>query len=196
MDEEIDISNFLQRHQNRSWNFDIIRMTIYHAIDNFNFEDSSCIYNVFRGIGTAELKPLISIEDIEKLSNYYLVWYKPNHQGISGLHIKDSENYLFNEISEGVLKGSQTLQYVYPLIESLKELTHDIDIIIAYDTFINKGVIIDGTKRALALYYIKHTNKTQLTNLLASTKYSIKIIYLRSNICRVLFPLDFCKLCT
>ena len=81
MDEEIDISNFLQGHQNRSWNFDIIRMTIYHAINNFNFEDSSCIYNIFRGIGTAELKPLTSIEDIEKLSNYYLVWYKPNHQG-------------------------------------------------------------------------------------------------------------------
>ena len=39
----------------------------------------------------------------------------------------------------------------------------------------HKG-LIDGTKRALALYYIKHTNKEQLTNFLNSTKYSIKII--------------------
>jgi hypothetical protein len=86
---------------------------------------------------------------------------------------------------------------VYPYIESLKEkgLTNDIDIIIAYDTFINKGLIVDGTKRSLALYYIKHTDKNLFRNLLASIKYSIKFVYLRSYVCRILFPIDFCKLC-
>ena len=196
MAEQIDISNFLQeRYPNRNWNFDTIRMTISHALDVFQFEDVSCIYNVFCDIGICELKRLSSIQDIEELSNYYLVHYKPNYQGKSGLHIKDSENYLCNEYADLILKGLNVMPDVYSLIESLKELTYDIDIIIAYDTFINKGLIVDGTKRALALCSIKQTNKEQLTNLLNSTKYSINIIYLKSNVCRILFPLDFCKLC-
>ena len=77
MAEQIDISNLLQeKFQHRTWNLDTIRMTIIHAMREFNFEDASCIYNVFRGIGTCELKPLSSIEDIEELSNYYLENFK------------------------------------------------------------------------------------------------------------------------
>lgn len=196
MAEQVDISNFLQeRYSNRNWNFDTIRMTISHALNVFQFEDVSCIYNVFRNIGICELKRLSSIEDIKELSNYYLVHYKPNYQGKSGPHIKDSENYLFYEYGDLILKGLNVMPDVYYLIESLKELTNNIDIIIAYDTFINKELIVDGTKRALALYIINHTNKEQLTNLLNSTKYSINVISLKSNVCRILFPLDFCKLC-
>jgi hypothetical protein len=193
--EQIDISDFFQnRLQSIAWNVDTIRMTIMNA-RSLNFEDSSCIFNVFRDVGICELKPLSSIEDIEDLLNYYLVWYKPNQQGRSGVELKDSKNYLFHEYVEGILTGSDNMiQNIYPLIKSLKELTSDIDIIIAYDTFIKKGLIIDGTRRALSLYYIKHTNKEQFTNLLNSTKYSIKLIYMKSNVCRILFPLDFCKL--
>jgi hypothetical protein len=199
LNEQTDIVNYLQeKYQNRNWGFDIIRMTILHAMTEFNFVDSSCIHNVFSGIGTCELKQLSSIEDIEGLLNCYLVYYKPNYQGDSGPQANGSTNYLFHEFAAGILKGSEKMIHnVYPYIESLKEkgLTNDIDIIIAYDTFINKGLIVDGTKRSLALYYIKHTDKNLFRNLLASIKYSIKFVYLRSYVCRILFPIDFCKLC-
>lgn len=173
-------------------------MTILHAMTEFNFVDLSCIHNVFSGIGTCELKQLSSIEDIEELLNYYLVYYKPNYQGDIGPQANGSINYLFREFAAEILKGSEKMiQNVCPHIESFKEkvLTNDIDIIIAYDTFINKGLIVDGTKRSLALYYIKHTNTNLFKNLLSSIKYSIKFVYLKSYVCRILFPIDFCKLC-
>ena len=91
--DQIDISDFFQdRLHNISWNTDTIRLIIKYAVDGFHFENVSCIFNVFRNIGICELKRL-SFEDLEELSNYYLVWYKPNHQRRAGVEVKDSKGY-------------------------------------------------------------------------------------------------------
>jgi|GEM_PF-6324904 hypothetical protein len=72
-------------------------------------------------------------------------------------------------------------------------LENNIDIVIAIVTSINKTLIIDGTKRCLALFYLKAKEEKKLMDILASA-YSINIVTLKSSICRILFQVDFCKL--
>jgi hypothetical protein len=87
------------------------------------------------------------------------------------------------------------MNQVSSVIKSLGNgLENNIDIVIAIDTSINKTLIIDGTKRRLALYYLKAKEEKKLMDILAPA-YSINIVTLKSSICRILFPVDFCKLC-
>ena len=74
-------------------------------------------------------------------------------------------------------------------------LIDDIDIVIALDTSLNKGLIVDGTKHSLALYYLLHREERVFNEFLISVKSRINIVYLKSDVCRILFPLAFCKLC-
>ena len=132
---------------------------------------------------------------MEQFLDYYLVWYKPNNDGQSGPNIEGSTNHRFGEYVGTVLKGSaDNMNQIRPIIESLGSgLDNNIDIVVALDTSINKGLVVDGTKRSLALYYL-NKERENFINLLAS-KHSINIITLKSSITRILFPVDFCKLC-
>ncbi len=145
---------------------------------------------LFRGIGTCELKRIAKAGDIDVLSQYYLVWYKPNEHGLGGWNVAGSQNYRLLEY------GELTQKYeVSSLIESLESgLKGEIEILVALDTTLNRGLIVDGTKRALALCHLKNNLLESFGNLLTS-EYSIDILQLNSPYCKMLFPCDFLKLC-
>ena len=152
--------------------------------------------SVLRNIGTCELKSVKNPNDLEQLLDYYLVWYKTNAVGKSGWYIDDSINYRLYEYVEGLVNGSiKMLPEVSSLIQSFtKALEKPVEILVAFDTYLSKGLIIDGTKRVLALHYLKHSNPDVLEKLFSSIQ-SIHIFQLNSNHCKILFPCDFLKLC-
>jgi hypothetical protein len=192
-----DLANsLLNKYNDRDWVFDTIRMVAQYALTGFGFKEVSRIYNVFAGIGICQSLKVRSKYDINRLLKYYLVRYKPNEKGDMGLNIEGSLNYVFREYAKKILEESSFMQQeVQPLVQSFREngLTNDIDIIVALDTTLNKGLIVDGTKRSLTLYYMLHKEKQLFNEVLTSAK-SINIVYLKSAVCRILFPLDFCKL--
>jgi hypothetical protein len=156
-------SSLLNKFSNRSWGFDTIRLAAYHALKNFNFTEVSCVYNVFTGIGTYQSLKVCTKHDINRLLKYYLVRYKPNEEGYDGPQVKGSLNYLFQEYANKILRESSLMrQEIQHLVQSISEngLTHNIDIVVALDTTLNKGLIVDGTKRSLALYYMLSREKS------------------------------------
>ncbi|MDQ6862952.1 MAG: hypothetical protein M3044_03935 [Thermoproteota archaeon] len=133
---------------------------------------------------------------IEQLSKYYLVSvYKPNEGGESGLGIKGSINYRLGEYVDVIFdKSIQMNEGTLKIINNLREgLSQSIKIIIASDTTINKCLIIEANKRAIALYYLKHKEESTFEQLINS-KHRITILCLKTPICRIIFPFDFLSL--
>ncbi|MFL6346832.1 MAG: hypothetical protein ACJ72X_00865, partial [Nitrososphaeraceae archaeon] len=65
--------------------------------------------------------------------------------------------------------------------------------IVAYDTAINKGLIVDGTEHSLALYFIKHKEEERLQILLQENDV-VNICQMNSLQCRNIFYHDFARL--
>lgn len=174
----------------------LVRMTNFYG-NNFGIRDLSSFQNVFRDIGTYH-KQNADSDVIEKLSQYYLVsLYKPSKEGAAGPGIKGSINYRLGEYVDAILKNSIRMNNrIQVIIDHLKKgLSHPINIHIAVDTSINKGIIIDANKRAIAQYYLKHKASSTFEKLLNSN-YRITIVYMKSGVCRIIYPLDFLSLCS
>lgn len=172
----------------------IAKMAIIGGINIIKIANSQNSLNpsVFRGIGTCEKKIVVNANDLEQLSKHYLVWYKTNEAGYSGWNIEGSINYLLNEYVNGLTDESITMN----LIQSFKKgLNKPVEILVAYDTDLDAGLIVDGTKRAIALCYLKHKETETFSQIIGSNNYQIQILQLNSPNCRVLFPYDFLKLC-
>lgn len=186
-----------ERYENRDWVYDTIRWAVSFAQIELKAKDVTSLYNVFRNIGTCEVRRVTTAEDIEQLSSYYLVWYKPNASGMTSPFADGSVNYRFDEYNAAILNGSISMPPpVINRVESFKNegLIKNVDIVVGFDISIDKGLIVDGTKSSLALSHLRSNNVNVLKDLLASTN-SINIVYLKSPVCRVLFPIDFCRLC-
>lgn len=157
-------------------------------------DQGSSDLSIFRDICTCELEQIKSSDDIMKLSGYYLVWYKPNNQGMSGWNIDGSMNYLTWEYGDGLISNSINEPEVSSLIQSFRKgLNKPVEILVAFDTLLNAGIIVDGTKRALALYTLAKTEKPVMEQLIKSA-YPICVLRLKSAHCCSLFPCDFLKL--
>ena len=186
-----------ERFENRNWGYDIIRWAVSYAQTESRSKDITYLYNVFRNIGTCELKRVTNVEDMEHLSNCYLVWYKPNASGIASPFANGSVNYRLDEYTAAILKGSIPMPCsVINRVQSFKEdgLNNNVYIVVGFDTSIDKGLVVDGTKGCLALFYLRRNHNDIFKKLLASP-HSVNVVYLRSPVCRVLFPIDFCRLC-
>jgi hypothetical protein len=186
------------KYRNRNWGVDTIRWIYYSAFNDYGFENDHDLLNVFRNLGTCESKTVKKLSDMDQLLNCYMVRYKKNTAGESGPGIDSSINYLFKEKAAEVFKELESnaeFKKTYEIIKSLenKGLYDDIEVVIAFDTFIKKRLIVDGTNRSLALHYIRTKSESSFKELLKS-KNSIRLVTLKSSVCRVLFPVDFCKL--
>jgi hypothetical protein len=120
----------------------LVRMTNFYG-NNFGIRDLSSFHNVFRDIGTYH-KQNADSDVIEKLSQYYLVsLYKPSKEGAAGPGIKGSINYRLGEYVDAILKNSIRMNdRIQVIIDDLKKgLSHPINIHIAVDTSINKGIV-------------------------------------------------------
>jgi hypothetical protein len=70
---------------------------------------------------------------------------------------------------------------------------HPIEIIVAFDTAINKGLIVVGTEHSLALYYIKQIEGDR-TQILLQQNAAVNLCQMNSLQCRNIFYHDFAKL--
>jgi hypothetical protein len=191
-----DLSDYLVDNDQKLGGPDnIIRLTISHA-RHFNIYDPSVLRYIFQGIGTWN-EQRMNNDDIDQLSQYYLVsFYKPNMYGDAGIGIEGSINYRFDEYLEVLTNGSiQVIEKIQQIIYDLRQgLSKAINIIIALDSSLNKGIIIDANKRAIALSYLKHKEPKVFADLLKST-FPVNMVFMKSSVCRIIYPLDFLQLC-
>lgn len=113
----------------------------------------------FKNIGTCVVTQLISREDFEQIYQYYLPWYQ------------NSTQIGFSQYVDKFMSGNVNLieyEKIGNLVQRLRlGWDHRIEIIIAFDTITNIGVIVDGTHHSLALYCIKENDEELLEQLLA-----------------------------
>jgi hypothetical protein len=157
------------------------------------------VKNTFKGIGSCDIIPLRRPIDFEKLAKYYLVLCKPNSNNKSGRIGKGSINFLVSEYIEAFhnKKAQPLLPYsdkVFDIIQKLKHgWNYTIEIIIAYDTSKNIGLIVDGTGHALALYHLS-LHKPDLFQELLKRNSNVNLCQMISSQCRNIFSHDFAKL--
>ena len=103
--------------------------------------NDTIVRNRYKGIGVCTVNQIIEPADLEKISKYYLVWYKPRddyHQ-----YASTTVNFQFSEYIEEFLYDPTQLPSNHRVLQCIKRLkngwNYPIEIIVAYDTAINKG---------------------------------------------------------
>jgi hypothetical protein len=164
-----------------------------------NDNDYQLVKDRFKGIGSVDTIHLLELDDFEKLAQYYLVWYKPNSNNERGYNVDGSVNFRLSEyIEEFQDKDAQaklpSRDKVSDIIEKLKRgWNYTIEIIVAYDTSRNIGLIISDTAHALALYYLRLV-KPELLQELLKINSDVNLCQMNSSQCRDIFSYDFAKI--
>lgn len=164
---------------------------------NFSPERTLIVRKKFKNYGVCKMSTITKISDLEELTQYYLPWYKPNSDNQMGYNIKGSINYKFDQYIVDFAEGKEHLlerDKIAGYIQSHRNgWKVPIEIIVAFDTSINVGLIVDGTHRSLALYYLYVGDGELLRNVLTSNM-AVNMCVLESEKCKNLFPYDFRKL--
>jgi hypothetical protein len=177
-----------------------LKSALYHYItgySNVSTERLNLLRNRFQNYGVCNVYALTKISDFEKLTQCYLPWYKPNSENQRGYNVKGSTNYRFDHYIAGFARGEEKVlekDKIADYIQSYRRGWQEpIEIVIAHDTSINISLIVDGTHRSLALYYLYLIDNEILRKVMISSA-SINICILKSRKCRTLFSYDFQKL--
>jgi hypothetical protein len=161
--------------------------------------NETLVRNMYKGIGVCIVSQVIKPADLEKLSEYYLVWYKLKHNNKNRKtgHQHNTTNFQFSEYIDEFLHNPNELPSNYAVLEYIKKLrngwSYPIEIIVAYDTAIKTGLIVDATKHSLALYYIKQTQEEELQMLLQKNEV-VNLCQMNSFHCRNIFIHDFARI--
>ena len=161
--------------------------------------DYQSVKNKFKGIGSVDTILLVTPNDFERLTQYYLVWYKPNSNNDRGYNVDGSINFRLSEYIEAFQDKDKQAKVpnadkISEVIERLKHgWNYTIEIIVAYDTSINAGLIVEGISHALALYYLR-LDKPELLQELLKINSDVKLCQMNSNQCRDIFSYDFAKI--
>src|SRR5262249_25736369 len=140
---------------------------IKSAISAYGYSHS-CPNNIesvrkkFKNVGTCTVTDLIGSGEFEQLIEFYLPggWSDTTKQIGFGQYVNE---FMDKNVK---LKG---FQVIHNLIDSLREgWENEIEIIVAFDTMRQAGIVVDGTKHSLALFVIKEKNDELLTQLLKS----------------------------
>ena len=162
-------------------------------------KDYQLVKDRFKGIGSVDSTLLLTPNDFEKLAQYYLVWYKPNNNNDRGYNVDGSVNFRLSEYIQLFQDKEECarLPYVYRVSEIVEKLkrgwNYTIEIIVAYDTSINVGLIVESVSHALALYYLK-LDQPELLQELLKINSDVKLCQMNSNQCRDIFSYDFAKI--
>jgi hypothetical protein len=153
------------------------------------------VRNRYKGIGVCNVAQIIEPADIEKLLKYYLIWHKPSDSYRQ--YSTTTANFRFSEYIDEFSYDRAGLPSSNKVLECIDRLKHGwnqpIEIIVAYDTAIDKGLIVDGTVHSLALYFIKQTEEQRLQNLLQENNV-VNLCQMSSLHCRNIFYHDFARL--
>jgi hypothetical protein len=157
---------------------------------HYNFLNSSKL----KEISSIERVDFESVEDFENLRDDMLVWYvndrgEPaywNSENARNLRLEEQAARCLNDGMDEAMRG---------LVDSLRGgLTNHVEIISVYDTLLKKRVIVDGVKRAVALYYLYLTDRDVLSALLGS-RYQVSCVIFSSPAGSLIFPCDFVNIC-
>jgi hypothetical protein len=187
--ETYDLIDFFLPRNNKIFPTNKIKESI-EAIHNDNI-----VRNRYKGIGVCNVSQIIGPADLEKICKYYLVWHKP----ASSYHkyTSTTSNFQFSEYIDELLYDPAELPSNDKVQECIKRLkngwNYPIEIIVAYDTAITKGLIVDATIHSLALYYIKQTEEERLQILLQESDV-VNLCQMNSLHCRNIFYYDFARL--
>ena len=157
------------------------------------------VRNMYKGIGICTVTQIIEPADLEKINEYYLVWCKLNNDNKNARsgHQHSTANFQFSEYINEFLNHPTGLPSNDAVLEHIKRLkngwSYPIEIIVAYDTAIKAGLIVDATKHSLALYYIKQTHEEELQMLLEKNKV-VNLCQMNSFHCRNIFIHDFARI--
>jgi hypothetical protein len=162
----------------------------------YGFADPSVMRRVFKGLGKCE-DLILDPNKLHSLDEYHTVQYKLNPNGECGPQFEGSYNYSVGEYRRKLLSGSsEAMNFVNSrkIIDKLQKGLSESPVIVSImDTSINKGLILDGTRRLFGLIYIKCMEPHIYENLDFSN-YPIKFCKLTSPVARIIFQLDFWKL--
>ena len=158
--------------------------------------NDTIVRNMYKGIGVCTINQVIEPADLEKICKYYLVWHKPNDNRKNSCQ-STIKNLQFGEYINEFSYDPKQLPSSSEVLEHIKRLkngwNYPIEIIVAYDTAINIGLIVDATRHSLALYYIKQTEEERLQMLLQENK-EVNLCQMNSFHCRNIFYHDFTSL--
>ena len=161
--------------------------------------DNHLVKDKFKGVGGVDTILLLTPDDFEKLAQYYLIWYKPNNNNDRGYNVNGSVNFRLSEYILSFQNKEERARLPYAdkvseIIEKLKRgWNYTIEIIVAYDTSINVGLIVEGISHALALCYLK-LDQPELLQELLKINSDIKLCQMNSKQCRDIFSYDFTKI--
>jgi len=161
--------------------------------------NETLVRNMYKGIGECTVSQIIEPADLERIREYYLVWYKLEHnnENRKSGHQHDTTNFQFSEYMDEFLHHPTGLPSYDAVLEYIKKLKNGwsfpIEIIVAYDTTIKTGLIVDAAKHSLALYYIKQTREEELQMLLQKNGV-VNLCQMNSFHCRNIFFHDFARI--
>jgi len=188
--ESYDLIDFFIPRNNKIFPLNKIKesLTLIH--------NDTIVRNMYKGIGVCTINQIIEPADLEKIYKYYLLWHKPNDRKNS-YQSMTTKNFQFGEYINEFLYDPTQLPSSSEVSERIKRLkngwNYPIEIIVAYDTAINIGLIVGATKHSLALYYIKQTEEKRLQTLLQENK-EVNLCQMNSLHCRNIFYDDFRRL--
>lgn len=138
-----------------------------------------------------------NVVNFNELMNSYLVWYKPNAKGDAGWEYAGCKNYMVHEYVTYV-REDKVRPNDKDKVGKIKELKgklesglcEDIELLVAFDTQLNKRVIVDGCKRTIALALIANESCATFLRLLAS-KHQVVVMQLSSQWAHCIYPCDF-----
>jgi hypothetical protein len=188
--ETYDLIDFFLPRNNKISTSNKIKESI-EAIHN-----DTIVRNRYKGIGVCNVSQIIEPADLEKIRKYYLVWYKPRDSSYHQ-YTSTTSNFQFSEYIDEFLYDPTQLPLRDKVLECVERLKNGwnrpIEIIVAYDTAINKGLIVDGTEYSLALYFIKQKEEERLQILLQENEV-VNLCQMYSLQCRNIFYRDFARL--
>jgi hypothetical protein len=162
----------------------------------FGLTEPSIIRSMFKRLGECH-DLTINAENLELLDQHYLVWYKDNSKGENGPQFVGSNNYRVSEFRAELLSDMPSRMKIVnsnSIIDKIKnDLTESVSLITIKDTTLNKSLLLDGTKRLMALQYIK-SKYPEIYHRLDFPKYPVKLFRMMSPIARIIYPIDFYKL--
>ena len=147
------------------------------------------VKNTFKGIGSCDIILLSRLNAFEKLAKYYLPWHKINSNNKANYGSTYDVSLVVSQYIEAF--QDETVQPLLPnndkvsdIIQRLKHgWDYSIEIIVAYDTSKNIGLIVDGAGHALALYHLC-LHKPELFQELLKRNNSVNLCQMNSSQCR------------
>ncbi len=141
-------------------------------------------------IGQIERRELDAVDDFALFENNKTVWYENEDHDLVSWDVSRARNLSVKELVN-VRADSPVRIAMTDTIDELRDgLTRYIEIVSISDTTLGETVIVEGGRRAAALYYLYDQEKEAIHKILSSPYTVINIVF-SSPAAALLFPCDF-----